>query len=223
MIKVFNEEAASYDDWYKTDIGNLIDKIETEAFYKLLSKESYKRILDIGCGTGNYTFKLENRSDEIIGCDVSDKMLEKALNKKISLKSKANFIQSSAEKLPFKDEVFDLIISVATFEFIDNKRETFEEAMRCLKKDGEIIIGFLNKTSEWGKLYQSDYFTENTVFKYAKLFSKEEVKEIFGAKPIQINEALFFSPEVSNVEEAIKIELSKPKIEGGFFCAKWKK
>ena len=63
-------------------------------------------VLDLGCGTGR-TMKLLTKPDRnIIGIDISFKMLEKAHN--LSL----NVIQSSANTLPFIDNFFSDVYSL---------------------------------------------------------------------------------------------------------------
>lgn len=223
MNKIFNFEAENYDAWYLTPIGKYIDEIETECIFKLISKIKREAILDLGCGSGNYTLKLESHGEIIIGCDIAEKMLEKGVAKLTNKKNKIKFIQANSESLPFKEEVFDLVVCVAAFEFFENPKNAFKEAFRTLKKGGELIIGFLNKNSEWGELYQSDYFKNNTVFKYARLFSKEEANSYFELKPTSFSECLYFSPKIVDVKEAMEIEenVNDKTKEGGFFCAKW--
>ena len=95
-------------------------------------------VLDLGCGTGR-TMKLLTKPDRnIIGIDISFKMLEKAHN--LSL----NVIQSSANTLPFIDNFFSDVYSLHMgFGYCKNEDEVVKiasELFRVLKKDGHILL-----------------------------------------------------------------------------------
>jgi len=86
MIDEYDFEAKFYDKiWgrhdYETDVKFL---------NKLFKNYSCKKVLDIGCGTGNHAIGLASLGYRVTGVDVSDKMLEIARNKihnrKIDLK-----------------------------------------------------------------------------------------------------------------------------------------
>src|SRR3990172_2776063 len=47
---------AEYDAWYETPLGSLCDRLEKDAIFALLKPKGL--VLDIGCGTGNYTLEL---------------------------------------------------------------------------------------------------------------------------------------------------------------------
>ena len=59
-----------------------------------------------------------------------------------------------AEKLPIKDETFDLVLMVTTLCFLDDVGKAFGEVYRILQKDGYFINGFVDKNSKLGKFYQ---------------------------------------------------------------------
>ena len=59
MSDIFDVQMAeTYDDWYKTPKGRLVDKIEKEVIYEFLKPQPGMKILDIGCGTGNLSLEL---------------------------------------------------------------------------------------------------------------------------------------------------------------------
>jgi ubiquinone/menaquinone biosynthesis C-methylase UbiE len=51
-----------------------------------------------------------------------------------------NLCQGSVSQMPFKNESFDLIVSISTFEFVENKKTACKEIRRVLKTDGLFII-----------------------------------------------------------------------------------
>lgn len=94
------------------------------------NKVSRMKILDLGCGTGNW---LKRCSGSLHGIDVSSEAIEAA---KMVLPH-ARFVVGSAESLPYDDAVFDKIISNVAIPYMDIRR-VFGEAARVLKDDGEI-------------------------------------------------------------------------------------
>ena len=64
------------------------------------------RVLDIGCGTGNYTGLLQKVTQaEFFGVDPSQGMLDKALQKHPQI----TFRQAEAASMPFANDFFDFI------------------------------------------------------------------------------------------------------------------
>ena len=136
-----------YDSWYEKEPGKTIDLIETECALSLLLPVNGRKILDVGCGTGNFTRKLSCLGYDVIGIDPSDVMVEKALKKGLSC------IKGYAEKLPFDDETFDGVISVAAAEFFQDRRKAINEMLRVVKRGGKVVICFI--TGSWAKYYRS--------------------------------------------------------------------
>jgi ubiquinone/menaquinone biosynthesis C-methylase UbiE len=223
-MEIFDLEARSYDEWYNQPLGKFVDEVETSAIFELLKPMPNENILDVGCGTGNYSVMLAKLGCKVTGIDVSTEMLKVAREKAEKLCLNVNFINCDAQDLPFESNFFDAVLSVATFEFIPNPHKAFEELYRVVKQGGRIVIGFINKESPWGELYESEEFKKNTVFKYAHLFTKKEISKIKPDALVDIIETLYTPPTADVNELSFEFErTSKNKFRGGFLVAKWKK
>jgi len=90
-------------------------------------------ILDTGCGTG---FNLNYLKDygKVIGLDFS----KDALNF-CKMRGNKNLVQANAEKVPFKGDMFDLIITLDLLEHLDDNK-TLKEFYRALKPTGYLIV-----------------------------------------------------------------------------------
>ncbi|MEW5758930.1 MAG: methyltransferase domain-containing protein [Candidatus Omnitrophota bacterium] len=125
----FSKVAASYDNfaYLQKEIGlNLIKKMAA-------SCRPFK-ILDIGTGTGWLTGQLKTKfpNAKFFGIDFAEGMIVYANKKKL----KCNFLVSDALGLPFKDRYFDILISNATYQLVDNYKQAFSQVRRVLKKNG---------------------------------------------------------------------------------------
>ena len=93
------------------------------------------RVLEVGCGTGNYITSLE----ALVGClcwgiDPSQEMLSKAK----ATSEIVDFQLGAAERLNFSPDFFDLVFSVDVIHHISNRLQFFQEAYRVLKPGGKV-------------------------------------------------------------------------------------
>lgn len=92
------------------------------------------QVLDVGCGTGNYTIALE----KTIGCscwgvDPAEQMLAIAKVRNPNV----YFRVGSAEQLAYPAGFFDLVFSVDVIHHVGDRSAYFREAHRVLKKGGK--------------------------------------------------------------------------------------
>ena len=111
-----------------------------ENLIKLLDPKENERILDLGCGSGQLTFKINELAKEVIGIDKSAEMIADAKSKFPNIK----FQVEDAGNFSF-DEKFDSIFSNATLHWIKD----YKSAVKCmnenLKPDGKIVVEFGGK------------------------------------------------------------------------------
>jgi ubiquinone/menaquinone biosynthesis C-methylase UbiE len=93
-----------------------------------------KRILDIGCGLGMYVSRFRQFSDDVYGVDIDPEKISRASEWLPNLRV------APAERLPFDDESFDVLLLNEVIEHVDDDRRTVQEAYRVLAPGGHIII-----------------------------------------------------------------------------------
>lgn len=99
-------------------------------------KKKFK-VLDLGCGDGLNTHVLSQMGvRDVTGVDISDKLLK--LAKKLNPKNK--FLLSSAEKLPFKDNMFDIVLVDSVFHHFMSYDKAISEIRRVLKQKGRLCF-----------------------------------------------------------------------------------
>ena len=224
-MAIFDDIFNNYDDWYKTKTGKHVDLVESECAFNLFKIKKGMKVLDVGCGTGNFSVKLAKKGCKVTGIDLSDKMLVLAREKAEKENLHINYYNMNVYDLNFPDEYFDAVFSMATFEFIEDIDKAIIEIFRVCKDKGQIMIGTINRESKWGELYTSEEFKkikENIVFRYAQLRSIEDFKKQKSEKIFAIKECLYIPPDIKEEEISTKKEEELFKIEKpGFFCVLW--
>ncbi len=113
-------------------------QIHPDVFKKLIQSGELNRaskVLEVGCGTGNYTAALE----KAVGCscwgvDPSEQMLAKAKARCAN----ADFKVGNAQQLAYPTGFFDFVFSVDVIHHVDDRSAYFREAHRVLKKGGQV-------------------------------------------------------------------------------------
>ncbi len=177
----------------------------------------------MGCGSGNYSIQLARMGYDVVGIDISEEMLQIARDKAFAEGLSIRFEKMDVYQLDFEDEAFDGVFSMAAYEFIHEDEKAISEMMRVLKKGRDLIVGTIHGDSPWGRLYMSEEMQKNTVFKYAKFKSLEEMAALEPSKLVEKAECLFVPPNA--LEEELTDEGEKKYQEignrGGFVCLRW--
>ena len=134
----YNKWSTSYDE-----VENRTRDLEGIAFWQILSSRTFENCLEIGCGTGKNTIKLEEIAKNITSVDLSEEMLAKAKSKIKS--NKVKFVQADINKSwNFTQNKFDLITFSLVLEHIADLDHIFCEASKLLNKNGLIYVGELH-------------------------------------------------------------------------------
>jgi len=224
-LALFDKEAINYDNWYETKIGKHVDRVETDCAFNLFQVKPGMHILDVGCGTGNFSLKLAQKGASVVGIDISEKMLTIARKRAMQEEVSIEFKKMDSLNLQFPDNYFDGVFSMATIEFISDSRKMIAEMFRVCNKGGPILVGTINRESDWGRLYQDPEFQKNVpVFKNADFKSPEDLSKIKEDSLIGSKECLFLPPDTpeSEISQEKERELSASN-RGGFFCILWQK
>lgn len=95
------------------------------------------RVLDVGCGTGEFTRYIAQRSDcTYLGVDIEDSFIEIAKEQE---RENLSFQKADALALPFADDSFDVVVSHTFFTGISDPHRAMLEMRRVCKPHGKII------------------------------------------------------------------------------------
>ncbi|TCS79412.1 class I SAM-dependent methyltransferase [Tepidibacillus fermentans] len=223
----FDSFAKDYDQWYESNLGRFVDRVEKKLIEEMAKPEKNEQVLDMGAGTGTYSLWLAKKGLQVTAVDQSKEMLKIAQDKAEKEGLNIEWQIGDAHQLPFKDGTFDLVVSVTAVEFMDHPKKALREAMRVLKPNGRLVIGVLTKESSWGELYtQKAEEDPNNLFAKAHLYREEEIETLLPYS-FQLKKGLYLPPVMQfDEKEAEKIERErqgKQEKGAGFFVIRWDK
>ena len=103
-----------------------------------------ERVLDLGSGAGTDSLiatQMVGERGHVTGIDMTPEMLAKARAAAAEMgASNVEFVESEAERLPFPDESFDVVISNGVIDLIPDKDAVFAELFRVLAPGGRMQI-----------------------------------------------------------------------------------
>jgi SAM-dependent methyltransferase len=144
--------AGHYDHKWGIDFGGLGHEQVTAKVGKALgcAPGHYARSLEIGAGTGYFTLNLLRAGliGEATCSDISPGMLTALKDNARSLGLEVRTEPADAERLPFADESFDLVLGHAVLHHIPDLPQAFREFKRVLAPGGTIL--FAGEPSRYG-------------------------------------------------------------------------
>ena len=99
----------------------------------------YRKILDVGTGTGFFSVLLGRDGYRMTGIDLTPAMVEEAKKEAEKFDVKARFMVMDAQDLKFKDESFDAIITRNLTWTLPDVEKAYQEWYRVLRPGGRLI------------------------------------------------------------------------------------
>lgn len=120
-------------------LNGLEESGEWEDFQRLLPDFTQQTVLDLGCGYGwHCRYAVDQGAAQVIGVDLSEKMLEIAKEKTQS--PKIEYVHTAIEEVNFPAGTFDIILSSLAFHYIANYEALVKRINQFLKADGKLIF-----------------------------------------------------------------------------------
>lgn len=226
-MALFDAAAHEYDQWCETPLGAFTDELEKDLLCKAALPAKEEIALDIGCGTGIYSYFFAAKGVQVTGIDLSKEMLKVAESKRED--AYPVFVQGDIHQLPFEDKRFDLVFSNITLEFVSNPGAVFAEVMRVLKPGGRFACGFIGKHSSWGQRYKKQGTDKpGSVFEKAVFYDEQDLHLLTRQVPEAVFRGLYlFQEEFMSNDQAWDLEqkrrLTANPEDAGYFSVRWRK
>lgn len=163
------------------DLENIEDAW-VDKYSDIISAHSGK-LLDLGCGVGQYSKYFYDKGFEVTSADISELALD-YLSKKYK---DINTVRiDMTEPLPFADKSFDVVFANLSIHFFseNNTRSLIAELKRILKDDG-IFVGSCNSSKAYKYIQDKSTVIENGFYledggRTVRLFDKEQFDTFFA-------------------------------------------
>ena len=150
---------------------------------RLLSKyicKEKKRLLDIGCGTGNMVEILSAQGHQVVGLD----LLPQGLHSTHHKVPNSMLIQADlSSQLPLSDNVFDVVIVLDVLEHVDDQ-SLIEEANRVLIPGGIILLTVPTVPWLWS--------FRDTDAGHLRRYTRKSLLELLSKSDLQLNESRYY-------------------------------
>jgi SAM-dependent methyltransferase len=101
-------------------------------------------VLDLACGAGyGSAYLMKRGARSVIGGDVSPQAI--ALANRYYVSTGVEYRQIDATDLPFRDAVFDVVVSLETIEHLDDQERFLREVVRVLRPSGTLVLSTPNR------------------------------------------------------------------------------
>ena len=165
---------------------------------KLINSQSQKgKLLDIGCGTGDFLVVAKNDGWQITGIEPGEKPRKIAIRKGVSFVNKLSDIE---------DNSFDVITMWHVLEHVPDLEFQIKELKRLIKPNGTILIAVPNFKS-FDANYYGKFWAAFDVPRHLWHFSKIAIEKLFANEKLQLVKVLpmkFDSFYVSLLSEKYK-------------------
>jgi SAM-dependent methyltransferase len=192
-VQAFNQSAERYEAWFRKNWDAY--QAEVRALKELMP--SVGNAVEIGVGSGRFAAPLGAR----FGVDPSRVMLQIASGRGVDA------VRGVGEALPFVGACFDTALMVTTVCFLDDIDQALRETGRILRRDGRIVVGFVDRTSPLGQTYlrQRD---ESLFYRAAQFYTVKEIVRSLrqvGFHEFDFRQTLFAPPAETTPTEPVTI------------------
>jgi 2-polyprenyl-3-methyl-5-hydroxy-6-metoxy-1,4-benzoquinol methylase len=133
-----------------------IENFRSEMVFQLAGSVSGKKVLDVGCQYGVFSFYLLEKGADVTGVDISERWVARCTEEALERYPGrgVRFQAADAQDLPFGDECFDVVVCTEVVEHVDLPGKVVSEIFRVLRAGGVLVLGTPNTSSYYVRLYK---------------------------------------------------------------------
>ena len=143
--------------WMSGDFGEVARRIEASAeeFIARLELKPGTRVLDVACGTGNLAVPAARAGAIVTGVDIATNLIEQARARDASEGLAIQFDEGDAEKLPYEDAAFDVVVSMYGAMFAPRPELVASELTRVCRPGGRIVMANWTPEGFIGQMFKA--------------------------------------------------------------------
>ena len=137
----WDRRAAHFDEDFGHSIGTPAERVAWDRILTLVVPgRSALDALDAGCGTGFLSFELAARGHRVTGIDFAPAMIAEARRKASERALPVTFEAGDAERLPWAEASFDLVMSRHVVWTLPHPEAAIDEWIRVLRPGGRLVV-----------------------------------------------------------------------------------
>lgn len=160
-------------------------KFENQLAYDILKPND--KVLDIGCGVGNFLIKAKEKAAEVCGLELNKKAAAACRQRGLEVYDELIGVHAMKRK-----EYYDVVCMFQVLEHIYDVKEFLEDAVKALKKGGKLVIGVPNNEPYF--LGYDKYCTLNLPPHHMGLWNRQVFEKM----------APFFNLSIEQIEYDVK-------------------
>ncbi len=174
---------------------------------KQSNKNKFKKVLNIGCGEGDYDKELRKYSESVCAGDINEHDVNycKAVNRD------KNIIYGiiDAENMSFDDKTFDCVLCIEVLEHVGSIEKSLESIARVLKKNGLLIITVpvenypfsYDPVNRFLELFNTKVSIGAYAYGHSKLINEKHLTEQLSKLSFRITEKDYMSHHLTGIVE----------------------
>lgn len=140
------------------------------------------RVLDVGCGTGGTTAFLARSLGftSLVACDFAAEALAFTAGRGLK-----RLVRASAERLPFRDGSFDLVLALDVLEHHDDDVAVARELRRVLRPGGLALATVPAWAALWGP--------HDVIAHHRRRYRREQLEQVLAAGGLEVRRSSHFN------------------------------
>lgn len=143
--------------WMSGDFHRIAQSYEPGAqeFVRRLRIPAGAEVLDVACGTGNLSIPAARAGALVTGLDLAPNLLEQARARAAELGLAVRFDEGDAERLPYADASFDVVMSMFGVMFAPRPELSAAELVRVCRPGGRIALANWTPAGFIGQMFRT--------------------------------------------------------------------
>ncbi|WP_432735699.1 class I SAM-dependent methyltransferase [Maridesulfovibrio sp. FT414] len=153
--KLYTDFAHEYAEKIQSNVYNAL--YERPSLLALLPCLKGKKVLDLGCGSGEYSGYFLEQGADVTALDISVEMLE-IMRERFGDRLKCYEHDFSLGLPHEEDDSFDVVVSPLAIHYVEDLRRLFSEIGRVLKRGGQFVFSTHHPMQDFSSSVSGNYF-----------------------------------------------------------------
>ena len=139
------------------------NKTIRKLLFDTIGDYSNKTILDLGCGIGCFAYEFGEKAKEVVGIDISDKVIKYAIEN--NSRENIKYYVKDITKLDDFDYKFDIVFSDMVFNYIEDYDKLLRDIYNHLNDNGMLVFSEVHPIST-ASLGESSWVNDSGQLKF---------------------------------------------------------